>query len=95
MRKITSIVFITLLLVLALWSFFAFVAVWWFVLVLVMWFFTALIASSLIYLNYHVKAYCSNPGVKGNEIALTFDDGPNENTLKVLDERQKKKGKKK
>ncbi len=53
--------------------------------VAVIWFLVVLIGSSLISLNYHVKAYCNNPEEIENKIAITFDDGPNELTVLVLD----------
>ena len=54
-------------------------------LVLVLWFAANAVGSSFIQLDYHVKAYCSNPEMKQRHIALTFDDGPSENTLQILD----------
>lgn len=82
---IARIFFLSVLFLLALWSLFAAVSVWYFVCVLVIWFLCNLIGSSLIALNYHVKAYCNNPNAKRKAIALTFDDGPSENTLQILD----------
>jgi peptidoglycan/xylan/chitin deacetylase (PgdA/CDA1 family) len=41
--------------------------------------------SSRISSNYHVKAFCNNPLEKEKKIALTFDDGPSEFTLEVLE----------
>lgn len=32
-----------------------------------------------------MKAYCNNPSETEKKIALTFDDGPTEHTLKILD----------
>lgn len=43
------------------------------------------IGSFFISLNFHVKAHCGNPLETKKIITLTFDDGPNENTLPVLD----------
>jgi peptidoglycan/xylan/chitin deacetylase (PgdA/CDA1 family) len=51
----------------------------------VVWLATNVIGSALIQLNFHVKAYCHNPSETENKIALTFDDGPNQNTLQILD----------
>lgn len=74
-------VFVTLA-VLNLW----YVIPWWaFVLPPVLWFAIAAPGSGLISSNYHIKAYCKNPAVKGNKIAITFDDGPTPETEKVLD----------
>jgi peptidoglycan/xylan/chitin deacetylase (PgdA/CDA1 family) len=80
-----TIFFISLLVLLALWSLFAAISGWVFVAVLVLWFVTNVIGSAFIQLNYHVKAYCHNSSEKENKIALTFDDGPNENTLQILE----------
>lgn len=85
MRKLTNILFISILLLLSFVGLFLSISIWYIIVILILYFFTALIASSLIYLNYHVKAYCSNPTEKDKKIALTFDDGPNETTLLVLD----------
>ncbi|WP_262410594.1 polysaccharide deacetylase family protein [Flavobacterium johnsoniae] len=41
--------------------------------------------SSRISSNYHVQAFCNNPLEKEKKIALTFDDGPSEFTLEVLE----------
>lgn len=43
------------------------------------------INSARIKSNYHVRAYCNNPSLTKKKIALTFDDGPSEITLEVLD----------
>lgn len=77
--------FVSVLLLLALWSLFAAISVWYFVWICVIWFVCNLIGSSFIRLNYHVTAYCSNPKTDEKIVALTFDDGPSENTLEVLD----------
>ncbi|HMI08436.1 MAG TPA: polysaccharide deacetylase family protein [Flavobacterium sp.] len=82
---IARVFFLSVLFLLALWSLFAAISVWHFVLVLLVWFLCNLIGSSFIHLNYHVKAYCSDPSETRNHIALTFDDGPNPNTLQILD----------
>lgn len=82
---IARIFFLSVLFLLALWSLFAAVSVWVFVAVCVVWFVCNLVGSSFIQLNYHIKAYCHNPDAKDKIIALTFDDGPSENTLEVLD----------
>lgn len=82
---IVRLFFLSVLFLLALWSLFAAVSVWYFVWVLVIWFLCNLIGSSFIQLNYHVKAHCHNSQTNEKSIALTFDDGPSQNTLKVLD----------
>jgi len=49
------------------------------------WFLLTLIGSTNIQLNYFFKALHKNPNVVQQRIALTFDDGPHPNTLKVLE----------
>lgn len=44
-----------------------------------------LIVSTNVQFNFFVKAFNRNPGVSGKKVAITFDDGPVENTLKILD----------
>lgn len=84
-HKKAAIFFGSVLFLLALSSLFAAISAWVFVAVLVTWFAMNVVGSSLIRLNYHVKAYCHNPSENQNKIALTFDDGPNDNTLQILE----------
>lgn len=51
------------------------------------------IGSSVIGLNFHVKAFCNNPLETQKNIAITFDDGPTENTLLILDLLKKQEAK--
>ncbi len=66
-------------------SFFVSIEIKYFILVGALWFLIVFIGSSFIGFNYHIKTYCSNPSIKGNKIAITFDDGPNEMTISVLE----------
>lgn len=50
-----------------------------------LWFLVVFWGSAFINSNYHVKTYCGNSLETQKKIALTFDDGPNEMTLLVLD----------
>lgn len=70
---------------LTLASVFAVVGIKYFVLVGVLWFLVVFFGSAYIASNYHVKAYCSNPSETEKKITLTFDDGPHEMTVLVLD----------
>ena len=76
---------LAILLVLLALSFFAPIKWWWFLLVFVIRFLILVIGSFSISSNFHLKAYCSNPLETKKIISLTFDDGPNENTLFILD----------
>ena len=58
----------------------------WFVLIGVIWFSLTALGSGIIGWNYHIKALNSNPFILKNQVAITFDDGPNpEFTPKVLE----------
>jgi peptidoglycan-N-acetylglucosamine deacetylase len=52
-------------------------------------FILVLTGSSLIHLNFHVKAFSKNTLIKDKKIALTFDDGPNPITPQILSLLQK------
>ena len=83
--KNTDVFFYVIFILLLLFSFFVGVNWYWFLVLLVVRFIILLIGSSLIFLNFHVKAYCNNPFETEQNIAITFDDGPSPNTLLVLD----------
>ena len=60
-------------------------SLWWTVLPLSAWMAVVAVNSSRISSNYHVRAFCGNPKIGENVVALTFDDGPTEVTPQVLD----------
>ncbi|MCP9200466.1 polysaccharide deacetylase family protein [Gramella sp. GC03-9] len=62
-----------------LWSF------WPVVLLVLGYILFLLVVSTNVGFNFFVKAYNRNPDFEGNSVALSFDDGPNQNTLKILD----------
>ena len=66
-------------------SFFVVIEVQIFVIVACLWFLIVFWGSTFVASNYHVKTYCGNPLENQKKIAITFDDGPNEMTLSVLD----------
>jgi peptidoglycan/xylan/chitin deacetylase (PgdA/CDA1 family) len=70
---------------LALVSFYVVIEIKYFVMVVCLWFLIVFWGSAFIDSNYHVKTYCSNPLETEKKIAITFDDGPNEMTVLVLD----------
>lgn len=81
----TNFFLLAILLILLAIHFFVPVDWWWFLLVFVFRFVILFIGSFFISSNFHVKAYCCDPLESQKIIALTFDDGPNENTLLVLE----------
>ncbi len=80
-----NLLFLAILSFLLALSFFVSIKSWWLLLILAIRFIVLAIGSSFISLNFHIKAYCSNPLETDKKIALTFDDGPNEITLSILD----------
>ena len=80
-NSISSLLFIGLLIAYIFFSF----SVWWIILLLFAWLLITIAGSSLIGWNYHFTSLNSNPKTDKNQIAITFDDGPNpEFTPKVL-----------
>lgn len=84
-HKNISIFFILLLLLLLLLNLYIAINVWCFLAVIFLWITINAFGSSRISSNYHVKAFCNNPLETEKKIALTFDDGPSEFTLEVLE----------
>jgi peptidoglycan/xylan/chitin deacetylase (PgdA/CDA1 family) len=84
-HKNTSLFFIILLLLLLLTNLYIAINFWWFIIMGIIWFSIVAINSARIKSNYHIRAYCNNPSLTEKKIALTFDDGPSETTLKILD----------
>lgn len=60
------------------------ISIWIFCGVVLAYLFFLLLVSTNVQWNFFLKAHNSNPKVKNREIALTFDDGPVENTLEIL-----------
>ena len=81
----TNIVFLILFALLLLFSFFVTVNLLFFLILFVIRFLILVVGSSFIQLGFHLKAYCNIPLEKEKNVALTFDDGPHEMTLLVLD----------
>jgi len=84
-HKHISLFFIFLLLLLFLLNFYIAINIWWFVVLILIWLGINAFGSARISSNYHVKAFCNNPQETQKKIALTFDDGPSEFTLEVLE----------
>jgi len=84
-HKNISLFFIFLLLFINILNLYITINFLWFLVLMIIWLGINAIGSARISSNYHVKAYCSNPCENQKKIALTFDDGPSEFTLEVLD----------
>jgi peptidoglycan/xylan/chitin deacetylase (PgdA/CDA1 family) len=84
-HTLITLFFISVLLALAVLWFFGVGEIKYFVLVGFIWSMIVFWGSAFIGSNYHVKTYCGNSLEAEKKIALTFDDGPNEMTLLVLD----------
>ncbi len=64
--------------------FFELVSIWVFLVSILAYLLFLLLVSTNVQWNFFMKAFNSNPGIKNKNIALTFDDGPVPNTLKIL-----------
>lgn len=53
------------------------ISIWWFVLLLIIWFTLTALGSSLVSWKYHINILNANINAATNQIAITFDDGPN------------------
>ncbi|HKO77254.1 MAG TPA: polysaccharide deacetylase family protein, partial [Flavobacterium sp.] len=84
-HKIVTVFFILVLVLMAFLSFSTVIEIKYFVFAGFLWFLIVFWGSTFIASNYHVKTYCSNPLENEKKIAITFDDGPHEMTLLVLD----------
>jgi peptidoglycan/xylan/chitin deacetylase (PgdA/CDA1 family) len=81
----TALVFLLLLLILTVLSFYTAIGIGYFVLVVLVWFGISMYGSAFIDSGFHAKTYCSNPSETTNKIAITFDDGPTPITLQILE----------
>ncbi|RSK41386.1 polysaccharide deacetylase family protein [Mangrovimonas spongiae] len=87
LRFKTVTLFTLAFLVICLCFFFLGIIPFWIIFIsIALWLVITGLGSGLIGWNYHFKSVLSNPNEKENRIAITFDDGPNQNiTPKVLD----------
>lgn len=83
-HKNISLFFIFLLLLLLLLNLYTAINFWWFIGIILIWLGINIVGSARISSNYHVKAFCNNPSETEKKIAITFDDGPSDYTLEVL-----------
>ncbi|GAA4323840.1 polysaccharide deacetylase family protein [Pontixanthobacter gangjinensis] len=58
---------------------------WPVILAIVAYIVLMLVLSTNVQMNFFVKAYNENPAYPEKAVALSFDDGPVENTLEILD----------
>lgn len=83
--KILNRIILSLLLIGAFFSAFNFISAWLIIGFIIGYGTFILIISSNVQLNFFVRAFNNNPLEEDNRVALTFDDGPVENTLKILE----------
>lgn len=84
-HKNISVLSASLLLLITFCSFFLEVKWWYFILVFIFWLGFTTYGAFDIRANYFTKTYSSNPACSSLKIAITFDDGPTEFTLEILD----------
>lgn len=72
--NITAIVIFIVLLI----AYFNFdISIYWFLVLGFAWLLLTVLGSGLIGWNYHINSLNANPETRNNEVAITFDDGPN------------------
>ena len=83
-KSVNIIASLTIAGLLAYYSFYQ-IPLWIIIPVLVLWLLLTMAGSAFISWNYHFKSLNANPETTQNQIAITFDDGPNPHfTPKVL-----------
>ncbi len=80
----TRIIFVIAILSLIGYDFNHDVSVWGYIAIVVVYSFVLFLGSYFIQSGFFLKAFCSGSNSK-NQIAITFDDGPHENTNSILD----------
>lgn len=75
---------LSLLLIGALFSALNYISAWFIIGFIIGYVTFILIVSSNVQLNFFVQAYNFNPYVSDRKVAITFDDGPVENTQEIL-----------
>ena len=81
-NRITLLVFLVLLVTNYVFE----ISFWFYFLLAFLWLIITMLGSGLIQWNYHFESLNSNKGTKKNQVAITFDDGPNpEFTPQVLE----------
>lgn len=78
-------IILSLLLIGAFFSAFSYISPWLIIGFVLGYLTFILIISTNVQLDFFVKAFHNNPWEEDDRIALTFDDGPVENTLKILE----------
>jgi len=81
--RISGILFIILLVVFDAAYFFAQASAWWGVVLFVLYIHSLVLGSIYIQWNFYIRSY--NKSSKQNLVALTFDDGPAQETAAILD----------
>ena len=83
--KTINMLAIVTVVILLVTNYFVVVPTSYYITLFVLWFCITLLGSTLIRWNYHIISLNRNRRIKGNFVAITFDDGPNpEFTPKVL-----------
>lgn len=83
-HKLNIAVTVAVYMLLMLLPFYFVISWWWFITPALLSFTIAGLGSAFVGSGYHVKALCS-ANTSARKIAITFDDGPHPETLRVLD----------
>ena len=85
-RRAVNTVALVLLLALAGIDLYTTISHWFYALILIAWFSITIFGSFFIRWDYHLKSLHSNKNIDENWVAITFDDGPNnEYTPRILE----------
>ncbi|PRX47390.1 polysaccharide deacetylase family protein [Salegentibacter salegens] len=82
--KIINTVIILLLFAGLVLAIFGFTSFWYVLSFIVFYLLFLLTVSTNVRFNFFVNSISENPGIKEKQIAISFDDGPVENTLEIL-----------
>jgi len=84
-HKINTGFFLAVIIFLAVYSFYNPLSLWVFVIPITLWVIITGCGSGFVQSGYHIKTLNNNEKETGRKIAITFDDGPTPETIKVLE----------
>ena len=84
-HKINTGFFLAVIIFLAVYSNYNMLPLWVFIIPITLWVIITGFGSAFVQSGYHIKTLNKSSATTGRKIAITFDDGPTSETLKVLD----------
>ncbi len=83
-RRVVNTVFLICLLLIVFLIYQEGLSLWYMFVIAIVWLGITIYGVCNVDSQYFVKAYCNNSSSMQNEVAITFDDGPDINTLEIL-----------